>query len=134
MNRKITYAVTRPVLTSASKAVDVNCRNIVVTVKIAVRPVANQAAKLFPTHICRNSVYGAGEADRIIETIATFGRRTPGPSSRMPAIIEQVIPVCTVIAVLKTTAAIAIDLVVQPASTTFFQARLLSVANHRKLI
>jgi hypothetical protein len=130
----MTYAVTRPVSTSESKIVDVNCKNIVVTVKIAARLVTNRPISLVSVYICPSSVYGAGAAARMIETVANFGRATPGPSSRMPANIEHAIPDCTVIAVLKTTAAIAIDLVIQPASATSFQVGLPSAANHRKLM
>jgi hypothetical protein len=130
----MTYAVTRPVPTSESKIVDVNCRNIVVTVRTTVRPVANRFIDLVPVYICLNSVYGAGAVARIIETIASSDRATPGPSRIMLAIIEHAIPDCIVIAVLKTTVAIAIDFVVQPASATFFHVGLLSAANHRKLI
>jgi hypothetical protein len=130
----MTYAVTRPVLTSESRIVDVNCRNIVVTVRTAARLLASQLISLVPVYMCPNSVYGAGAAARIIETAASSGRATPGPSRTILAIIEHTIPDCTVIAVLRTTAAIAIDLVIQPASAIFFHVRLLSAANHRKLI
>jgi hypothetical protein len=126
------YPVTRPVLTSASKTVEVNCRKVVVIVKIAARPVAIQFEKLDPAYMCQKSVCGAGAADRIIETVATFGIKIPGPSREILAIIEHAIPACTVIEDLRRRAAIAIDLVVQPASATFFQVLLLSAANHRK--
>jgi hypothetical protein len=130
----MTYAVTRPVPTSESRTVDVNCRNTVVTVRTAAKLVASQLVNLVPVYMCPSSVYGAGAAARIIETVASSGRTTPGPSRTILAIIEHTIPDCTVIAVLNTTAATAIDLVVQPASAMFFHARLLSAANHRKLI
>jgi hypothetical protein len=52
-------------------------------------------------------------------TIASFGRRTPDPLSNMPASIRDAVPVCTMIAVLDKTAAIAMDIVVQPERVIF---------------
>jgi hypothetical protein len=130
----VTYVVTRPVPTSESKTVEVNCRNIVVIVRVAARLVANQLLDLVSLYMCPNSVYGAGAAARIIETVASSDRATPGPSRRMPAIIEHAIPDCAVMAALKITAAMAIDFVVQPASATSFHVGLSLAANHRKLI
>lgn len=55
----------------------------------------------------------------LFTTIASFGRRTLDPLSNMPASIKDAIPVCTMIAFLDKTAAIAMDTVVQPERVIF---------------
>jgi hypothetical protein len=128
------HAVTGLAFKSASKIVNVNCRNIVVKVKRAARLITNLCVRLVQAYICQNNKYSAREVDRMIKTVANLGRGTPRPSSRMPASIEHATLACIITAVLNTTAAISVDVVVQPTSATFFQVRLSPAEYHRKLI
>ena len=80
-------------------------------------------------------MYGAAEDARIKDSGAKSGKDTPALlSSATAASIDDAIPACAVVAVRRTTAAIAMDLVIQPEREISFQVVFSLAENHRKVI
>jgi hypothetical protein len=95
----------------------------------------DQFSPLRPTLGCANNAYGAAEDARIKDSGTRSCRAIPAVlSSAILASMDVAIPPCTVVEVRSTTAAIAIDLVIQPERAMSTQVLFSLAWNHRKVM
>lgn len=95
--------------------------------------ISNQSCLLRPSLVCASNTYGAADEDRIKESGTRSGRVTPAVlSSAMAASMDDATPACTVLDVRSTTAAIAMDLVIQPERAMSFHVSFPLAVNQRK--